>query len=113
MVILRSFTLHLCSGSCLLARDRLRGRLGDRLRVKRLLLAMMAAQVVGILAAVHLGSAYPLVALGLGISGGLFSPIATIAFPRFFPTAPLMAAMCNINGETFASDIRRIYLFMR
>ena len=67
------------------------GWLGDRVRVKRLLIAMLVAQALGIAATVSLGSAYPLVALGLGVSGGLFSPIATIAFPRFFGRAHLGA----------------------
>ncbi|MFK7998245.1 MAG: MFS transporter [Polyangiales bacterium] len=60
------------------------GYLADRLRVRTLVLVMMCAQALGIFSAVTLQENDPGLILGLGVSGGLFGPIATVAFPRFF-----------------------------
>lgn len=60
------------------------GLLADRARIRTLLVIMMAAQMAGVLAASDLDSYFYVAVLGLGISGGLFSPISTVAFPRFF-----------------------------
>ena len=60
------------------------GYLADKLRVRTLVLIMMCAQALGIFSAVTLQENDPGLILGLGVSGGLFGPIATVAFPRFF-----------------------------
>ncbi len=60
------------------------GILADRLPVRALLVAMMAAQGVGVFAAADLDANFWFVVAGLGVSGGLFSPLSTVAFPRFF-----------------------------
>ena len=60
------------------------GYLADRLRVRTLVLVMMSAQALGIVSAVTLQQNDPGLILGLGVSGGLFGPLATVAFPRFF-----------------------------
>ena len=60
------------------------GMLADRLPVRALLITMMIAQMGGIVAATDLDAYFYLAVVGLGISGGLFSPISTVAFPRFF-----------------------------
>lgn len=60
------------------------GYLADKLRVRTLVLVMMCAQALGIFSAVTLQENDPGLILGLGVSGGLFGPIATVAFPRFF-----------------------------
>ena len=60
------------------------GTLGDRLPVRALLVAMMIGLSMGMLGAVNLADRKWLAIVGLGISGGLFSPASTIAYPRFF-----------------------------
>lgn len=60
------------------------GIMADRLPIRPLLLAMMGGQALGLWAATDLAQLSWLFAIGLGISGGLFNPIATVAFPRFF-----------------------------
>ncbi len=60
------------------------GVLADRLPIRALLVAMMGAQALGVFAATDLGTHFGLGIVGLGVSGGLFNPISTVAFPRFF-----------------------------
>lgn len=60
------------------------GVVADRARIRTLLVIMMAAQIAGVLAATDLDTYFYVAVVGLGISGGLFSPISTVAFPRFF-----------------------------
>lgn len=60
------------------------GVVGDRVPVRALVLVMMAGQAVGLWGAVDLSSRAWLFVLGFGLSGGLFGPLSTIAFPRFF-----------------------------
>lgn len=60
------------------------GYLADRLRVRTLVLIMMCALGLGIFSAVTIQEYDPGLILGLGVSGGLFGPLATVAFPRFF-----------------------------
>lgn len=60
------------------------GIVGDRVPVRALVLVMMAGQALGLYGAVDLSSRAALFVLGFGISGGLFGPLSTIAFPRFF-----------------------------
>ena len=60
------------------------GIMGDRLPVRALLLATMAGLGCGIIGVVHLDGYAWLAIVGLGISSGLFSPVSTIAYPRFF-----------------------------
>ncbi len=62
----------------------LAGTLGDRVGIRVLLVAMMAAQAVGIFGAADLSSRFWLAALGLGMAGGFYGPLPTLAFPRFF-----------------------------
>ncbi len=86
------------------------GWLGDRWRVKRLLVALLLAQATGVAATVHLDTLYPLAALGLGISGGLFGPLATLAFPRFFGRTHLGAIagfemMCVVLGSAVGPSL--------
>lgn len=60
------------------------GMLADRIRIRVLLVVMMAAQIMGVLAATQLDTYFYFAVVGLGVSGGLFNPISTVAFPRFF-----------------------------
>lgn len=60
------------------------GVVADRARIRTLLVIMMASQIAGVLAATDLDTYFYVAVVGLGISGGLFSPISTVAFPRFF-----------------------------
>ena len=60
------------------------GILGDRMPVRVLLVAMMFGISLGMLGAADLAERRWWLIIGLGISGGLFSPTSTIAYPRFF-----------------------------
>lgn len=60
------------------------GTLGDRIPVRVLLVAMMLGLSLGIVGAADLGHRRTLLIVGLGVSGGLFSPTSSIAYPRFF-----------------------------
>lgn len=62
----------------------LAGALGDRLSPRVMVGLMMGAQAMGLVGAADLESGFWWAAIGLGISGGFFAPLATIAFPRFF-----------------------------
>ncbi len=60
------------------------GTLGDRLPVRFLLVTMMLGLGLGSYGAANIAERAELTILGLGISSGLFSPVSTIAYPRFF-----------------------------
>ena len=60
------------------------GTLGDRLPVRVLLVTMMLGLGLGVFGAADLADRWWFAVVGLGISGGLFSPTSTIAYPRFF-----------------------------
>jgi len=62
------------------------GWLSDRIEVRRLLQLFLAAMAVGYLACAQLGTpvGYATAAGALGVAGGLFSVLTTIALPRFF-----------------------------
>lgn len=56
----------------------------DRTRMRYLIIFMMVAQALGIFAMAHLADLRWLAVLGLGISGGGFGTLSTVALPRFF-----------------------------
>ena len=60
------------------------GVLGDRLPVRALLITMMIALGLGMVGTADLAERRWAAIVGLGVSGGLFSPASTIAYPRFF-----------------------------
>lgn len=60
------------------------GVLADRVPTKPLLIIMMVGQALAILCVAHLDVAFWGAVVGLGISGGLMQPIATVAYPRLF-----------------------------
>lgn len=67
------------------------GWLADKASVRVLVAVMMGAQAMGVFAATDMAAYMPLMVIGLGISGGLFSPLSTVAFPRLFGRAHLGA----------------------
>ncbi|MEM1414493.1 MAG: MFS transporter [Myxococcota bacterium] len=71
----------------------LAGWLADRVGVRPLLLVLLAAESVGYVASAHLGEALgmALAAVGLGIAGGLFSVLMTVALPSLFGRRHLAA----------------------
>lgn len=86
------------------------GWLGDRVPVKALLIAMMVGQAMAIFSIPRLDSLYWPAVLGMGLSGGLFSPIATIAYPRFFGRLHLGAIvgvemMCLVIGSAIGPSL--------
>ena len=74
------------------------GRLADSVRLKWLLLAMMAAQAIGTTGMLTFGTPYgrALVIVGYGITGGLFGPLVGVAWPRFYGRRHL-GAITGIN----------------
>ena len=69
------------------------GWLSSRVRLQLLLAFMMIFQALGVAAIGHFG-ALPMRALailGMGVSGGCFAPLSTVAIPRFFGRANLGA----------------------
>lgn len=86
------------------------GILADRVRIRTLLVVMMVAQSVGIAAATNLDDYFWFAVVGLGVSGGLFSPISTVAFPRFFGRTHLGAIaglemMCLVIGSALGPSL--------
>lgn len=86
------------------------GWLGDRLPVKALLVAMMVGQATAIFCIPRLDVLYWPAIAGMGLSGGLFSPIATIAYPRFFGRVHLGAIvgvemMCLVIGSAVGPSL--------
>jgi len=60
------------------------GVVADRVPVRWLLVAMMGGQALALFAFTDFDDYFWLAVVGLAISGGLFPPISTVAFPRFF-----------------------------
>lgn len=60
------------------------GAVGDRLSPRWMLGFMMVAQAVGLYGAADLQGRFWWAAIGLGLAGGIFAPLSTLAFPRFF-----------------------------
>ncbi|MEM9070757.1 MAG: MFS transporter [Myxococcota bacterium] len=86
------------------------GILADRVPVRLLLLVMMGAQALGIVAATDLDGLFWLAVAGLGVSGGLFAPISTVAFPRFFGRTHLGAIagvemMCLVIASSLGPSL--------
>ena len=84
------------------------GWLSDRMQMKYLLMTMMVAMFVGTLALLFLEtpSGKLVLALGLGISGGLFGCLAGVVWPRYFGRKHLGAiAGLNMASMVFASAI--------
>jgi len=79
------------------------GILSDRVAVRWLLLAMAVCMAVGMAAMPGLDSPWgrSLVLLGLGMSGGFFGPLSTVALPRYFGRRHLGA----IGGATVAGQV--------
>ncbi len=69
------------------------GWLTARVRLQYLLAFMMLAQVIGVASVGHFGDPMlrVLAIAGMGISGGCFAPLSTVAIPRFFGRAHLGA----------------------
>lgn len=63
----------------------------DRTRMRYLIGFMMVFQTIGIISIAHLDSLRWLAILGLGVSGGSFGTLSTVALPRFFGRAHLGA----------------------
>lgn len=84
------------------------GYLSDRIRIKWLLIVMMAAQTIGTVGMLMFASrsGWWLIAMGYGISGGIFGTIMNVTWPRFFGRENLGAiAGLNMSIIVFASAI--------
>ena len=62
------------------------GWAADRTRIRTLVFGMLAAELVGYAAATRLASpvGYALAVLGIGVAGGFFGPLSSVALPRLF-----------------------------
>jgi cyanate permease len=84
------------------------GWISDRIRLKWILLVMMAGQALGGVALLFLDvpAARALVVIGFGISGGLFGTLIGVAWPRFFGTVHLGAISgLNMSVMVLASSL--------
>ncbi len=84
------------------------GYLSDRIRIKWLLIVMMAAQAIGTVGMLMFASrsGWWLTATGYGIAGGIFGTTMTVTWPRFFGRENLGAiAGFNMSLIVFASAI--------
>lgn len=88
------------------------GWAADRVPIQRLILVMMVAQAVGVSSAANLEQ--PLffwtTTLGLGVAGGFWGPISTVALPRFFGRLHLgaiggLSMMCIVLGSAVGPSI--------
>ncbi|MBX2812024.1 MAG: MFS transporter [Myxococcales bacterium] len=61
------------------------GVLADYIKVKYLMMCMMGAQIIGVVSISDLGfaPAYALAICGLGVAGGCFGAISSVALPRY------------------------------
>lgn len=84
------------------------GYLSDRIRIKWLLIAMMAAELLGTAGMLVFASrgGWIMVSLGYGIAGGIFGTLINVAWPRFFGRENLGGiAGINMSVIVFASAI--------
>lgn len=84
------------------------GWVSDRIKLKWLLVAMMAAQATGTTGLLSLGDLFGrgLFIAGYGVGGGLFATIATVTWPRFFGREHLGAVSgLNMSVMVFASAV--------
>ncbi len=84
------------------------GWMSDRYRLKYLLFIMAAGQLLGTLGLMHFGGVAGRIGMiaGLGVSGGLFGVILTVAWPRFFGRLHLGAISgLNMSLVVFASAL--------
>ena len=84
------------------------GYLSDRIRIKWLLIAMMAAELLGTAGMLVFNSrvGWTMVFLGFGTAGGIFGTLINVAWPRFFGRENLGGiAGLNMSILVFASAI--------
>jgi MFS family permease len=84
------------------------GYLSDRIRIKWLLIVMMAAEFAGTFGMFFFASrgGWWIAALGYGIAGGIFGTLLNVAWPRFFGRENLGGiAGLNMSILVFASAV--------
>ena len=89
------------------------GYLSDRLPLKYILSVMQAALTLALLGLQSFGSdfGYALVALGLGVSGGIFSLLTSAAWPKLFGRMHLGAIMGLVSAWMVAGSSIGPYFF--
>ena len=102
------YALFLPMATCSIVANFIGGWASDRIKLKWVLVAMMGGQALGITGLLDLGDATgrAMFVVGLGVSNGLFVPLTTVTWPRFFGREHLGAISgLNVSVMVFASAI--------
>lgn len=88
------------------------GWVGDRTRLKYLLIAMMAAELMGSAGLYNLGEPHgrALLIAGYGTAGGLFANLVTVTWPRYFGRRHIGAVSgLNMSVMVFTSALGPVF----
>jgi MFS family permease len=104
----QSFAVFLPTAFIAIPTTLLAGWLSDRVRMKWILLAMLAGQALALTGMLNLADPVgrALFTVGYGVSGGLFGVVLTVTWPRYFGRRRLGAISgVNMSILVFASAI--------